>query len=100
MEALLLLEYDAQPFSTRPALLRRVEALALARQGRLRFVARQRIAGGTVREIMAIDLVKTGDASAILARWQADSAFPGGVHTRLLTVEPVRGTEPPEPLFP
>jgi hypothetical protein len=100
MAALLLLEYDAQADGIRQALLSRIEALAMACQGRLRFVATQRENGNAVREIMAVDLANAADAAALLARWRTDAAFPCGVEARTLALEAMRVSEPAEPLFP
>jgi len=101
MGRLLILDYDARAGGVRQALLRQVEALALACRGRLRFVATEQDAGsGSIREVMAVDLAPGVDADALVARWRADMAFPAGVTIRRLTLEAVRATEPVEPLFP
>lgn len=101
MEALLLLEYDARAEGTRQALLGRVERLALASQGRLRLVATERDGrGNPSREIMAVDLPGPADLAKLISLWRADVGFPAGVAMRSLAIEPVRRTEPIEPLFP
>lgn len=101
MEALLLLEYDARAEGTRQALLGRVECLALASQGRLRFVATEREGQDLpLREIMALELSKPAALAALLSVWQADASFPPGVKIRTLKLEAVRVREPALPLFP
>lgn len=101
MEALLLLEYDARDEGIRQALLGRVERLALASQGRLRLVATERDGQGhPSREMMAVDLPGSAELAKLVSLWRADAGFPAGVVMRSLAIEPVRRTEPIEPLFP
>lgn len=101
MQAVILFEFDGGEAGIRADLLARLSPLALKGEGRLGFVAVEvEEAGAPASEIIALAFAKSDVARSALQRWRGDPAFPAGVRTRLMRIEPVWSMEPLPLMFP
>ncbi|WNJ93204.1 hypothetical protein [Bosea sp. 685] len=101
MEAVVFFEFASEASGVRSGLLDRIGPIALSGDGRLNFVGTERDERGRpVSEVIALGFKSAETAQAVMLRWRGDPAFPAGVKTRLMRIEPIWSIEPLAMMFP